>query len=90
VVANQLVSFSFPPIIFLMTKYILIAVFIVGCGGFAIGIIGSDQKPSNQNQTLPDNHCTLDKQCADGYVCVKTVDNYIGECGRVVNQTEEK
>ena len=56
----------------------------VSCG-WTVGVIGNERDPYQQ-QKLPDNHCTIDEQCQEGYICLKTNDNYIGLCGQVVNK----
>jgi hypothetical protein len=82
---------STPIFLTTMGKYYISALLlVVGCSAWSIGIIGSDQKSNQSQQLLQDNHCTLDKHCVDGYVCVKTGDNYIGVCGRVSNQEEKE
>jgi hypothetical protein len=64
-------------------KYILL--FLTGCSGWGFGVIGSEQE-HNQNHQLIDNHCVEDHNCKDGYICVKNYNNYVGICGRIINE----
>ena len=60
----------------------LLLIFLCGCSSFGIGTIGTETPIHQQQNKITDNYCTIDNQCGDGFVCLKST-SYVGVCAKI-------